>query len=87
MTDAERILQRLDDLERRQSEIEALVKLLGCADPKNQEADKLWREIVAGAIAVSRLVSILGAIGRFALMVGGMVTVAAALLNGWKGGP
>ena len=87
MTDAERILQRLDDIEHRQSEIEALVKLLGCADPENQEADKLWREIVAGAIAVSRLVSLLAAIGRFALMVAGMITVAAAMLNKWDGGP
>ena len=79
------LVQQVHELRDRLDEMDALVQVLGCSDPQNQKADKFWREVHQGAVAMSKLVTILATIGRFLLMVGGMVTIAAAILNSWKG--
>ena len=87
MTDAERILARLDAIDAKLKEHDELIATLGCAVPANMEADKFWREIHAGAKAIARFAALLAAIGRFVLMFAGMVTAAAAILSHWKGAP
>ena len=81
------LVRQVDELRDRLDEMDALVQVLGCNDPNNQKADKFWREVHQGAVAMSKLITILAAIGRFVLMVGGMITVAAAILNNWRLGP
>ena len=87
MTDAEKILARLDAIDAHLKRHDALIENLGCAVPANMEADKFWREIHAGAKAIARFATLLSAIGRFVLMFGGLVTAFAALLSHWKGAP
>jgi hypothetical protein len=87
MTDAEKILARLDAIDAHLKRHDKLIDDLGCAVPANMEADKFWREMHAGAKAVARFAELLSAIGRFVLMLGGFVTLIAALLNGWAGKP
>jgi uncharacterized coiled-coil DUF342 family protein len=81
------LVRQVEELRDRLDEINALVQVLGCNDPQNQKADKFWREVHQGAVAMSKLINALAATGRFLLMVGGMITIAAAILNSWKAGP
>ena len=87
MTDAEKILARLDAIDAKLKEHDNLIATLGCAVPANMEADKFWREIHIGAKAIARFAGIMAAIGRFVLMFAGMVTAAAAILSHWKDAP
>ena len=87
MTDADKILARLDAIDAKLKEHDELIATLGCAVPANMEADKFWREIHAGAKAIARFATLIAAIGRFVLMFAGMITAAAAILSHWKGAP
>ena len=87
MTDAEKIIARLDAIDERLGRHDQLIEQLGCAVPANMEADKFWREIHAGAKAIARFSVLIAAIGRFVLMFAGMITAATAILSHWKGTP
>lgn len=86
MTDAEKILARLDAIDARLHDHDELIATLGCAVPANMEADTFWREIHAGAKAISRFAVLISEIGRFVLMVGGVIAVIAAAYSRWRGG-
>jgi hypothetical protein len=87
MTDADKIMARLDAIDKRLNAYDDLIIRLGCAVDENMDADRTAREIIKGAKAIGRLLTILAAVGRFALMFGGMVTVVTAMIAHWKGAP
>lgn len=87
MTAIEKMGDRLDAIEKRIGDHDELITALGCADPKNQRADQVWRDLVAGALAINAAVKIVSAVGRVVLMIGGLALVLGSVMQNLRGAP
>lgn len=87
MTAIEKMGDRLDAIEKRIGDHDELITALGCADPKNQRADQVWRDLVAGALAINAAVKIVSAVGRVVLMLGGVALLIGSAMQNFRGAP